>query len=100
MTDEYFMEPDRSLDQLPAAERYRGQVLAIDPGARIKGGPVMLGGRRYDMYSVLDSAGTSIGYTDGNEQGEGWAWARALGTLQRRALKATPPDHPAAGENE
>lgn len=84
MTDE-FMEPDRSLDQLSKAEQYRRQVLALDPGAKISGGPRMLGGRRYDLYSVTDNAGVTIGYTDGNEQGEGWAWLRALGTLQQRA---------------
>lgn len=80
-----FMEDDRSLDQLPLADRYRQQVLALDPGARLNGRPQMLGGRRYDLYAVHDSAGVEIGYTDGNEQGEGWAWMRALGTLQRRA---------------
>lgn len=82
------MEPDRSLDQLPKAERYRLQALALDPGARISGGPRTLGGRRYDMYSVHDSAGVEIGYTDGNEQGEGWAWMRAVGVLQRRSQAA------------
>lgn len=63
---------------------YRRDALAIDPGCTISGGPRWLGGRRYDLYEVKDSAGVTIGWTEGNEQGEGNAWLRALGELQRR----------------
>lgn len=71
-------------DRKPRMKTYREQVLEIDPGATLKGGPRMLGGRSYDMFYVVDSDGVEIGYTDGNEQGDGWAWMRALGALRAR----------------
>ncbi len=68
--------------------KYKPQVLALDPGATISGGRQTLGGRSYDLYSVKDSAGVEIGWTEGNEQGEAPAWLRALGTLEARAKVA------------
>lgn len=66
---------------------YRAEVLKLDPKATLVGKRMMMGGRYYDMYNVLDGAGTVIGWVDGNEEGEGWAWMRALGTLQARLLR-------------
>jgi membrane-bound lytic murein transglycosylase len=60
---------------------YRKLCLDLDPGCTIKG-PIRMG--HYLNYSVYDSAGKEIGWSEGNERGEGWAWLRAYGALKRR----------------
>ncbi len=64
---------------------YKHLVLQLDPGATIKGGRQWMGGRLYVNYSVYDSAGVEIGWTDGNEAHPSFAWGRALTTLWRRS---------------
>lgn len=67
---------------------WKGETLKLDPGCTLSGGRKWLGGRPYDLYTVKDSAGREIGWTEGNEQGPHNAWVRAYSQLSSDRRKA------------
>jgi len=68
-----------------AQKSYRQLCLALDPGCQLVG-PKRAG--HYLVYSVINSNGEEIGWSDGNERGSTWAWLRAYARLKREAARA------------
>lgn len=72
-----------------AQKSYRSLCLAIDPGCTLHS--IKLPTMR--VFSVKDSKGKEIGYSDGNEHGSTWAWLRAYAHLKQRKEKANGQAH-------